>query len=194
MRGAVVRSHRHPEGEHPHPERHGADGDQVFAHCREYEEKIESGGIDLQILGIGRTGHIGFNEPGSSRDSLTRRITLDRVTRQDAAATSAARKTCRTSPSPWGSAPSCAQETRPHGLGRKQGRNGRQGRRRSDDGGDLRLLPAGSSGRAFLHRHRRLARADPGQAALAGGPGGLDAARDAARVCWQAKPDPSDRC
>ncbi len=61
-------------------------GDQVFSHCREYEERIEGvGGIDLQILGIGRTGHIGFNEPGSSRDSLTRRITLDRVTRQDAA-------------------------------------------------------------------------------------------------------------
>lgn len=60
--------------------------DQVFAHCRAYEEKIDSvGGIDLQILGIGRTGHIGFNEPGSSRDSLTRRITLDRITRQDAA-------------------------------------------------------------------------------------------------------------
>jgi len=60
--------------------------DQVFAHCREYEERIDAvGGIDLQILGIGRTGHIGFNEPGSSRDSLTRRITLDRVTRQDAA-------------------------------------------------------------------------------------------------------------
>jgi glucosamine-6-phosphate deaminase len=62
-------------------------GDQVFAHCREYEEAIDKlGGIDLQILGIGRTGHIGFNEPGSSRDSLTRRITLDRITRQDAAA------------------------------------------------------------------------------------------------------------
>lgn len=61
-------------------------GDQVFTHCRQYEENIEAvGGIDLQILGIGRTGHIGFNEPGSSRDSLTRRITLDRVTRQDAA-------------------------------------------------------------------------------------------------------------
>ena len=60
--------------------------DQVFAHCRAYEDKIDAvGGIDLQILGIGRTGHIGFNEPGSSRDSLTRRITLDRVTRQDAA-------------------------------------------------------------------------------------------------------------
>lgn len=60
--------------------------DQVFSHCRAYEERIDAvGGVDLQILGIGRTGHIGFNEPGSSRDSLTRRITLDRVTRQDAA-------------------------------------------------------------------------------------------------------------
>ena len=54
--------------------------------CREYEAKIkEAGGIDLQILGIGHTGHIGFNEPGSSRDSLTRLITLDRLTRRDAA-------------------------------------------------------------------------------------------------------------
>lgn len=62
-------------------------GDQVFEHCRGYEEKIDAaGGIDFQILGIGRTGHIGFNEPGSSRESLTRRITLDRITRQDAAA------------------------------------------------------------------------------------------------------------
>jgi len=60
--------------------------DQVFEHCRAYEEKIDAaGGVDLQILGIGRTGHIGFNEPGSSRESLTRRITLDRITRQDAA-------------------------------------------------------------------------------------------------------------
>ena len=62
-------------------------GDQVFEHCRAYEEMIDAaGGIDFQILGIGRTGHIGFNEPGSSRESLTRRITLDRITRQDAAA------------------------------------------------------------------------------------------------------------
>ena len=37
-----------------------------------------AGGIDLQILGIGRTGHIGFNEPGSGADSRTRPITLDR--------------------------------------------------------------------------------------------------------------------
>jgi glucosamine-6-phosphate deaminase len=44
-----------------------------------------AGGIDIQLLGIGRTGHVGFNEPGSSRASRTRLITLDRVTRKDAA-------------------------------------------------------------------------------------------------------------
>ena len=53
--------------------------------CREYEEKIDAlGGIDIQVLGIGRTGHIGFNEPGSSEKSMTRLITLDQVTRIDA--------------------------------------------------------------------------------------------------------------
>ncbi|SVE46286.1 uncharacterized protein METZ01_LOCUS499140, partial [marine metagenome] len=42
----------------------------VFAYCKAYEERIsEAGGIDIQVLGIGRTGHIGFNEPGSGRDS-----------------------------------------------------------------------------------------------------------------------------
>ncbi len=60
--------------------------EEVYTACREYEAKIEAvGGIDLQILGIGRTGHIGFNEPGSSQDSLTRMITLDKITREDAA-------------------------------------------------------------------------------------------------------------
>ena len=58
----------------------------VEAYCEAYEHAIEkAGGIDLQILGIGRTGHIGFNEPGSPRDSRTRLVTLDPVTRQDAA-------------------------------------------------------------------------------------------------------------
>jgi glucosamine-6-phosphate deaminase len=57
------------------------------AHCRAYEEAIAgAGGIDLQVLGIGRVGHIGFNEPGSGRTSRTRRIHLDKVTRKDAAA------------------------------------------------------------------------------------------------------------
>ena len=60
--------------------------DKVAAACVPYQEQIrEAGGIDLQILGIGRTGHIGFNEPGSALDSRTRLITLDSVTRVDAA-------------------------------------------------------------------------------------------------------------
>jgi glucosamine-6-phosphate deaminase len=60
--------------------------EKVGEFCAAYEREIEkAGGIDLQILGIGRTGHVGFNEPGSSRDSRTRLITLDRVTRRDAA-------------------------------------------------------------------------------------------------------------
>ena len=60
--------------------------DQVHGHCQLYEKAIhDAGGIDLQLLGIGRTGHVGFNEPGSGRDSRTRLITLDRVTRLDAA-------------------------------------------------------------------------------------------------------------
>jgi len=60
----------------------------IPAHCEEYEKAIvDAGGIDLQILGIGRTGHIGFNEPGSPKDSLTRAIKLDKITREDAAPT-----------------------------------------------------------------------------------------------------------
>jgi len=55
--------------------------------CREYEAQIEqAGGIDFQILGIGKTGHIGFNEPGSGEKSRTRLVHLDNVTRKDAAA------------------------------------------------------------------------------------------------------------
>ena len=54
---------------------------------QDYEAAIrEAGGIDLQILGIGKTGHIGFNEPGSGIDSRTRTIALDTITRRDAAA------------------------------------------------------------------------------------------------------------
>lgn len=56
-------------------------------YCFEYDEKIRRcGGIDIQILGIGRTGHIGFNEPGSDIDSKTRFIELNDVTRTDAIA------------------------------------------------------------------------------------------------------------
>jgi glucosamine-6-phosphate deaminase len=54
---------------------------------REYEAAIDAaGGIDFQLLGIGRTGHVGFNEPGSGRGSRTRLVTLDLITRREAAA------------------------------------------------------------------------------------------------------------
>ncbi len=58
----------------------GRPGD-IESHCRDYEEKIKAaGGIDIQILGIGRNGHIGFNEPGSSLASRTRIKTLTQST------------------------------------------------------------------------------------------------------------------
>ena len=60
--------------------------DEVDDFCAQYEQKIKAaGGVDVQILGIGRTGHIGFNEPGSPRNSRTRMVTLDSITRRDAA-------------------------------------------------------------------------------------------------------------
>jgi glucosamine-6-phosphate deaminase len=61
--------------------------EEVDEYCARYEQLIRrNGGIDLQVLGIGRSGHIGFNEPGSTRHSRTRMVTLDPVTRRDAAA------------------------------------------------------------------------------------------------------------
>ncbi|MEO9593439.1 glucosamine-6-phosphate deaminase [Rhodopirellula bahusiensis] len=57
----------------------------VPGYCRDYDELIAStGGIDLQLLGIGRTGHIGFNEPGATKDTRTRLVKLDNLTRLDA--------------------------------------------------------------------------------------------------------------
>ncbi len=62
------------------------DPEKLRDYCIEYENKIEqAGGLDFQLLGIGRTGHIGFNEPGSHFNSGTRIITLDHITRVDAA-------------------------------------------------------------------------------------------------------------
>ncbi|CAL2059917.1 glucosamine-6-phosphate deaminase [Tenacibaculum sp. 190524A05c] len=58
----------------------------IYQYCIDYELKIKAvGGLDFQLLGIGRTGHIGFNEPGSHYNSGTRVITLDHITREDAA-------------------------------------------------------------------------------------------------------------
>ncbi len=60
--------------------------DKLHQYCIDYEKAIdERGGIDLQLLGIGRTGHIGFNEPGSHFNSETRSIILDYITKVDAA-------------------------------------------------------------------------------------------------------------
>jgi len=62
------------------------DVEKVNDYCKAYEQAIvDAGGIDIQLLGIGRTGHVGFNEPGSGRGSRTRLIWLDQLTRMDAA-------------------------------------------------------------------------------------------------------------
>jgi len=72
--------------EHIHIPDGSLNKDQIKSFCDEYEDKISAlGGIDIQLLGIGRTGHIGFNEPGSSLQSKTRIVRLDKVTRLDAA-------------------------------------------------------------------------------------------------------------
>ncbi len=63
-----------PDGEWPK--------DDLKQYCRDYEKKIEeAGGIDIQVLGIGLNGHIGFNEPGSSLQSKTRLMALTNSTR-----------------------------------------------------------------------------------------------------------------
>lgn len=85
-----MREHLHDHVDIDPKNAHVPDGtvarDDVSAYCERYERMIvEHGGIDLQLLGIGRTGHVGFNEPGSPRNSRTRLITLDKVTRMDAA-------------------------------------------------------------------------------------------------------------
>src|SRR4051812_20923546 len=73
--------------ENAHVPRGDVPREEVEAFCAAYEQAIrDAGGIDFQILGIGKTGHIGFNEPGSGVESRTRLIALDTVTRRDAAA------------------------------------------------------------------------------------------------------------
>lgn len=85
-----MREHLFDHLDIPEDQIHVPDGtvpvENVGQYCRDYEAKIEeAGGIDIQLLGIGRTGHIGFNEPGSGSHSVTRLITLDAITRTDAA-------------------------------------------------------------------------------------------------------------
>jgi len=68
----------------------GIPRERLAEHCAAYERAIADvaggGGIDFQLLGVGKSGHIGFNEPGSSANSRTRLVTLDTITRKDAAA------------------------------------------------------------------------------------------------------------
>lgn len=80
-------SHVDINPENVHIPRGDVPRDRVESECRDYEAAIaRAGGIDFQILGVGKTGHIGFNEPGSGVDSRTRLVHLDAVTRRDAAA------------------------------------------------------------------------------------------------------------
>ena len=80
-------SHIDIEPAHVHILRGDVPREEIERHVHAYEAAIvAAGGIDFQILGIGKTGHIGFNEPGSGAESRTRAVTLDMVTRRDAAA------------------------------------------------------------------------------------------------------------
>jgi glucosamine-6-phosphate deaminase len=76
----IAREHVHiPAGDTPR--------ERLAESCAAYERAIDqAGGIDFQLLGIGQSGHIGFNEPGSTADSRTRLVTLDTLTRRAAAA------------------------------------------------------------------------------------------------------------
>lgn len=56
---------------------------EIQAECDRYNQKLSETPIDLQLLGIGSNGHIGFNEPGTSFDSVTHHIELDESTRLD---------------------------------------------------------------------------------------------------------------
>lgn len=68
-----------------HENAHVPDGtaEDLDAECRRYEAIIDNlGGLDIQLLGIGQNGHIGFNEPGTSFDSLTHVVELTENTRE----------------------------------------------------------------------------------------------------------------
>lgn len=73
-------------GENIHIPRGDLNPEEISMYCADYEDAIQAaGGLDLVLLGIGRSGHIGFNEPGSGIETRTRAIILDEITRKDAA-------------------------------------------------------------------------------------------------------------
>ena len=109
----------------------------LAAACAAYEAAIrDAGGVDLQILGIGANGHIGFNEPTSSFASRTRLKTLALQTRADNARFfDRTRRGARRTASPRGSARSCdARELLLVAQGDGEGRGGRRRRRGTGDG------------------------------------------------------------
>ena len=107
-----------------------------------------AGGIDLQILGIGRTGHIGFNEPGSTRHSRTRLVTLDPVTRRDAASSFFGEENVPHQALTMGVGTILdARKIVLHGLRRTQGADRAAGRRRAGQRRRHRQLPAAASRR-----------------------------------------------
>ena len=130
--------------------------EQVADHCRWYEEQIaKAGGIDIQLLGIGRTGHIGFNEPGSGRDSRTRLITLDRVTRIDAASDFFGQENVPRRAITMGVGTILdARQIIMLGVRRAQGDHPRRSGREAGQPLDRRQLPAGTSERAGRARRR----------------------------------------
>ena len=120
--------------------------------CRRYEATIKRcGGIDLQVLGIGKAGHIGFNEPLSALRSRTRVKALTPTTLKQNAPFSAARTRCRAGPSRWASAPSSKPPLPPAGHRREQSQGHRPGRRGPHHQHGLRHRPATAPP---LHRHR----------------------------------------
>ena len=71
---------------HCHIPRGSMDPSAIASHCREYERKIlAAGGLDMVLLGLGRNGHVAFNEPGSKKESRTRKVQLSVETRTDLA-------------------------------------------------------------------------------------------------------------
>ena len=131
----------------------------------------DAGGIDLQLLGIGRTGHIGFNEPGSGRASRTRLITLDRVTRRDAASDFFGEENVPTRAITMGVGTilECPQD-RADGVRRRQGGDCRPGRRRRHLDDRRRELLARAPQRAVRARRSRRRPSDPSPRTVVGGP------------------------
>ena len=151
--------------------------------AQRYELAIErAGGIDFQILGIGKTGHIGFNEPGSGAESRTRLVTLDAVTRRDAAADFFGEENVPREAVTMGVATILdAREiaiiaTGEHKASIVQARRRRRHRRRG-----RRHVPAAAPEHDVLRRSRRGRRADAHQDAVAARRSGVDAGPDRPR-------------